>query len=93
MKYTVFYNKNNGNIVFSTTIPVDVENIEIAEFDVNSGKTLISVDVSKKEHSIIAEDNPISEVEKNSSRITTLEKAMMDMAASQFGEDEENGEQ
>lgn len=93
MKYTVFYNKNNGGIVFSTTIPVDVESIEIAEFDVDRGKTLISVDVSKKEHSIIAEDNPISEVEKNSSRIATLEKAMMDMAASQFGEDEENSEQ
>ena len=93
MKHTVFYNKNNGGIIFSTTIPVDIENIEIARFDVDGGKTLISVDVSKKEHSIIVEDNPISEVEKNSSRITTLEKAMMDMAASQFGEDEENSEQ
>lgn len=91
MKHTVFYNKNNGGIIFSTTIPVDIENIQIAEFDVDSGKTMLSVDVSKKEHSIIVEDNPISETEKNSNRITTLEKAMMDMLASQFGDDEEIG--
>lgn len=93
MKYTVFYNKNNGGIIFSTTIPVDIENIEMAKFDVDGGKTLISVDVSKKEHSIIAEDNPINESAKNSSRITTLEKIMMDIAAAQFGDDEESGEQ
>jgi len=92
MKYTVFYNGNNGEIVFSTTLPLDIDNMKIAEFDVESGKTLVSVDVSKKEHSIIAEDNPISETAKNSSRITTLEKAMMDMLASQFGDDEESGE-
>lgn len=91
MKHTVFYNKNNGGIIFSTTIPIDIENIQIAEFDVDSGKTMLSVDVSKKEHSIIVEDNPISETEKNSNRITTLEKAMMDMLASQFGDDEEIG--
>lgn len=90
MKYTVFYNVNNGEIVFSTTLTLDIENMKIAEFDVDNGKTLVSVDVSKKEHSIIAEDNPISETAKNSSRITTLEKAMMDMIASQFGDDEES---
>lgn len=90
MKYTVFYNVNNGEIVFSTTLPLDIENMKIAEFDVDNGKTLVSVDVSKKEHSIIVEDNPISETAKNSSRITTLEKAMMDMIASQFGDDEES---
>ena len=90
MKYTVFYNVNNGEIVFSTTLPLDIENMKIAEFDVDNGKTLVSVDVSKKEHSIIAEDNPISETAKNSSRITTLEKAMLDMIASQFGDDEES---
>lgn len=93
MKYTVFYNGNNGEIVFSTTLPLDIESMKIAEFDVESGKTLVSVDVSKKEHSIIAEDNPISETAKNSSRITTLEKIMMDIAAAQFGDDEESGEQ
>ena len=93
MKYTVFYNGNSGEIVFSTTLPLDIENMKIAEFDVESGKTLVSVDVSKKEHSIIAEDNPISETAKNSSRITTLEKIMMDIAAAQFGDDEESGEQ
>ena len=90
MKYTVFYNGNSGEIVFSTTLPLDIENMKIAEFDVDNGKTLVSVDVSKKEHSIIVEDNPISETAKNSSRITTLEKAMMDMIASQFGDDEES---
>lgn len=60
MKYKVFYDKTNGNIVYSTSVYAGNENIIAKDFEVDEGKTLVSVDITKKEHEVVSEDNPIS---------------------------------
>lgn len=50
MKYIVLYNKDNGNVYYSTPTLGGIEALTIACFDVEEGKNINSVDVSKSEH-------------------------------------------
>nr|DAE96017.1 MAG TPA: hypothetical protein [Caudoviricetes sp.] len=61
MRFTVLYKEETGEIVYSTTLNVGVEDLAVAEFDVADGMTLVRVDTSKEEHVIIAEENSISD--------------------------------
>ena len=82
MRFTVLYKEKTGEIVYSTTLNVGVEDLAVAEFDVDDGMTLVRVDTSKEEHVIVAEENGISEeaklrkeLEASSKKIDTLTKA------------------
>ena len=82
MRFTVLYKEKTGEIVYSTTLNVGVEDLAVAEFDVDNGMTLVRVDTSKEEHTIIAEENGISEeaklrkeLEASSKKIDALTKA------------------
>ena len=82
MRFTVLYKEKTGEIVYSTTLNVGVEDLAVAEFDVDDGMTLVRVDTSKEEHVIVAEENGISkeaklrkELEVSSKKIDALTKA------------------
>lgn len=82
MRFTVLYKEKTGEIVYSTTLNVGVEDLAVAEFDVADGMTLVRVDTSKEEHVIVAEENSISEeaklrkeLEESSKKIDALTKA------------------
>lgn len=82
MRFTVLYKEKTGEIVYSTTLNVGVEDLAVAEFDVDDGMTLVRVDTSKEEHVIVAEENSISgeaklrkELEESSKKIDALTKA------------------
>lgn len=82
MRFTVLYKEKTGEIVYSTTLNVGVEDLAVAEFDVEDGMRLVRVDTSKEEHAIVAEENNISEeaklrkeLEASSKKIDTLTKA------------------
>lgn len=82
MRFTVLYKEKTGEIVYSTTLNVGVEDLAVAEFDVDDGMTLVRVDTSKEEHAIVAEENSISgeaklrkELEESSKKIDALTKA------------------
>lgn len=82
MRFTVLYKEKTGEIVYSTTLNVGVEDLAVAEFDVEDGMRLVRVDTSKEEHVIVAEENNISaeaklrkELEISSKKIDALTKA------------------
>lgn len=82
MRFTVLYKEKTGEIVYSTTLNVGVEDLAVAEFDVDDGMTIVRVDTSKEEHVIVAEENSISaeaklrkELEVSSKKIDALTKA------------------
>lgn len=82
MRFTVLYKEKTGEIVYSTTLNVGVEDLAVAEFDVDDGMTIVRVDTSKEEHVIVAEENSISEeaklrkeLEESSKKIDALTKA------------------
>lgn len=82
MRFTVLYKEKTGEIVYSTTLNVGVEDLAVAEFDVDDGMRLVRVDTSKEEHVIVAEENNISEeaklrkdLEASSKKIDALTKA------------------
>lgn len=82
MRFTVLYKEKTGEIVYSTTLNVGVEDLAVAEFDVDDGMTIVRVDTSKEEHVIVAEENNISteaklrkELEASSKKIDALTKA------------------
>lgn len=82
MRFTVLYKEKTGEIVYSTTLNVGVEDLAVAEFDVEDGMRLVRVDTSKEEHVIVAEENNISEeaklrkdLEASSKKIDALTKA------------------
>lgn len=57
MKYIVLYNKDNGNVYYSTPTLSGVEELTIGCFDVEEGKNINSVDVSKREHTPVTHAN------------------------------------
>jgi hypothetical protein len=82
LRFTVLYKEKTGEIVYSTTLNVGVEDLAVAEFDVEDGMRLVRVDTSKEEHVIVAEENNISEeaklrkdLEASSKKIDALTKA------------------
>jgi hypothetical protein len=82
LRFTVLYKEKTGEIVYSTTLNVGVEDLAVAEFDVDDGMTIVRVDTSKEEHVIVAEENSISEeaklrkeLEESSKKIDALTKA------------------
>ena len=82
MRFTVLYKRKTGEIVYSTTLNVGVEDLAVAEFDVDDGMTIVRVDTSKEDHVIVAEENSISEeaklrkeLEESSKKIDALTKA------------------
>lgn len=96
MRFTVLYKEKTGEIVYSTTLNVGVEDLAVAEFDVNDGMTLIRVDTSKEEHTIIAEENSISteaklrkELEEAKKEIVTLQGAVIELTNSVMSGDGE----
>lgn len=96
MRFTVLYKEKTGEIVYSTTLNVGVEDLAVAEFDVNDGMTLVRVDTSKEEHTIIAEENSISteaklrkELEDAKKEIATLQGAVIELTNSVMSGDGE----
>lgn len=96
MRFTVLYKEKTGEIVYSTTLNVGVEDLAVAEFDVNDGMTLVRVDTSKEEHTIIAEENSISEeaklrreLESAKKEIATLQGAVIELTNSVMSGDGE----
>lgn len=95
-KRTVVYNKENGNVLFSTTEVPNVENYVIKTFEVKEGQNVNSVDVTGKEHTVVCQDNPISEttklkkeLEDTKKDLTTLQGAVVELTNSVMSGDGE----
>lgn len=97
MKNTIFY-KSDGSVL---SVIAEVENlmdIKIANFDVEDGYVVDSIDVSKEKHEVIAHITPMataSKVEKQGEAITRIEKSLMDLIENALddGSGDEQGEQ
>lgn len=88
-KMTVIYNKENGNVLFSTSDVPNIENYIIKTFEAGEGQNIIRVDVSDKEHKVVCQDNPISEtarlkkeLEDTKKDLNTLQGAVVELTNS-----------
>ena len=97
MKNTIFY-KSDGTVL---SVIAEIENlmdIKIANFEVEDGYVVDSIDVSKEKHEVIAHITPMataSKVEKQGEAITRIEKSLMDLIENALddGSSDEQGEQ
>ena len=95
-KRTVVYNKENGNVLFSTSDVPNIENYIIKTFEAGEGQNIVSVDVSGKEHTVVCQDNPISEtvklkkeLEDAKKDLSTLQGAVVELTNSVMSGDGE----
>lgn len=97
MRNTIFY-KSDGTVL---SVIAEIENlmdIKIANFEVEDGYVVDSIDVSKEKHEVIAHITPMataSKVEKQGEAITRIEKSLMDLIENALddGSGDEQGEQ
>ena len=97
MRNTIFY-KSDGTVL---SVIAEIENlmdIKIANFEVEDGYVVDSIDVSKEKHEVIAHITPMataSKVEKQGEAITRIEKSLMDLIENALddGSSDEQGEQ
>lgn len=97
MKNTIFY-KSDGTVLSVIAEVDNLEDIKIANFDVEDGYVVDSIDVSKEKHEVIAHITPMStasKVEKQGEAITRIEKSLMDLIENALddGSGDEQGEQ
>ena len=97
MKNTIFY-KSDGSVLSVIAEVEKLMDIKIANFDVEDGYVVDSIDVSKEKHEVIAHITPMataSKVEKQGEAITRIEKSLMDLIENALddGSGDEQGEQ
>ena len=97
MKNTIFY-KSDGSVLSVIAEGENLMDIKIANFDVEDGYVVDSIDVSKEKHEVIAHITPMataSKVEKQGEAITRIEKSLMDLIENALddGSGDEQGEQ
>lgn len=100
MRNTIFY-KSDGTVLSVIAEVDNLMDIKIANFDVEDGYVVDSIDVSKEKHEVVAHITPMataSKVEKQGEAITRIEKSLMDLIENALNDDggdsgDEGGEQ
>ena len=83
MKYTVVY-KNNGDVLAVIPEQSDIKNIKIDTFEIPDNHIIDSIDVSKKDHSVVSHTTGMvsaEELEKQAKAIDMLEKTVMELTS------------
>ena len=97
MNYTVIY-RNNGDVLAVISEQPDIKNIKIHTFDIPDNHIIDSIDVSKKEHTVVSHATGMvraEELEKQAKAIDMLEKTVMELTSLVMGDEsmKDDGEQ
>nr|DAM89854.1 MAG TPA: hypothetical protein [Caudoviricetes sp.]DAO71913.1 MAG TPA: hypothetical protein [Caudoviricetes sp.]DAS48003.1 MAG TPA: hypothetical protein [Caudoviricetes sp.] len=63
MKHTVLYT-SNGDILAVVSEQSDLESLKIGTFEVPDGNVIDSIDVSKKDHTVVSHETPMGDFAK-----------------------------